>query len=44
MITSANKFLSNSGRSMKRSAIREILKLLQNPDMISFARVVIRVL
>jgi 2-aminoadipate transaminase len=37
MMTSVNKFLSNSGKSMKRSAIREILKLLQNPDMISFA-------
>jgi len=37
MITSVNKFLSVSGKSMKRSAIREILKLLQKPDMISFA-------
>jgi 2-aminoadipate transaminase len=37
MITSVNKFLSASGKSMKRSAIREILKLLQKPDMISFA-------
>ena len=37
MITSADKFLSASGKSMKRSAIREILKHLQNPDMISFA-------
>lgn len=37
MITSADRFLSNSGKSMKRSAIREILKHLQNPDMISFA-------
>ena len=37
MITSSDRFLSNSGRSMKRSAIREILKHLQNPDMISFA-------
>ncbi len=37
MISSINKFLSASGRSMKRSAIREILKLLQKPDMISFA-------
>jgi 2-aminoadipate transaminase len=36
-MTSVNKFLSNSGKSMKRSAIREILKHLQNPDMISFA-------
>ncbi len=37
MIKSVNKFLSASGKSMQRSAIREILKLLQNPDMISFA-------
>lgn len=37
MIKSVKKFLSNSGRSMKRSAIREILKLLQKPGMISFA-------
>ena len=37
MITSVNQFLSNSGKSMKRSAIREILKHLQQPGMISFA-------
>ena len=37
MITSVNQFLSNSGMSMKRSAIREILKHLQQPGMISFA-------
>lgn len=37
MINSVNKFLSASGKNMQRSAIREILKLLQNPDMISFA-------
>jgi 2-aminoadipate transaminase len=37
MITSINQFLSNSGKSMKRSAIREILKYLQKPGMISFA-------
>lgn len=37
MIKSANRFLSHSGKSMKRSAIREILKLLQKPEMISFA-------
>ena len=37
MIKSVNKFLSASGKNMQRSAIREILKLLQNPDMISFA-------
>ncbi len=37
MIKSFRKFLSVSGKSMKRSAIREILKLLQKPEMISFA-------
>jgi 2-aminoadipate transaminase len=37
MITSINQFLSHSGKNMKRSAIREILKHLQKPGMISFA-------
>jgi 2-aminoadipate transaminase len=37
MLKSLKKFLSASGKSMKRSAIREILKNLQNPGMISFA-------
>jgi len=37
MLTSINHFLSNSGKSMKRSAIREILKHLEKPGMISFA-------
>lgn len=37
MIFSEERFLSHSGKNMKRSAIREILKLLQRPDMISFA-------
>lgn len=37
MIKSFRKFLSVSAKSMKRSAIREILKLLQKPGMISFA-------
>jgi 2-aminoadipate transaminase len=37
MIKSVRRFLSNSGKSMKRSAIREILKHLQKPGMISFA-------
>jgi 2-aminoadipate transaminase len=37
MLKSVRKFLSNSGKSMKRSAIREILKFLQKPGMISFA-------
>jgi len=32
-----DKFFSQSSRMMKRSAIREILKLTQKPDMISFA-------
>ncbi len=37
MIKSANRYLSHSGKGMKRSAIREILKVLQKPEMISFA-------
>jgi len=37
MIPEINNKLSVSAKSMKRSAIREILKLLQNPEMISFA-------
>jgi 2-aminoadipate transaminase len=37
MINSFNRFLSNSGKSLKRSAIREMLKLLNKPGMISFA-------
>lgn len=37
MINSIDRFLSKSGKSIKRSAIREILKLLQKPGMISFA-------
>lgn len=37
MIKSFDHFLSLSAKSMKRSAIREILKLLQKPGMISFA-------
>jgi 2-aminoadipate transaminase len=37
MITSINQFLSNSGKCMKRSAIREILKYMEKPGMISFA-------
>lgn len=37
MINSVNRFLSTSGKSLKRSAIREMLKLLQKPGMISFA-------
>jgi 2-aminoadipate transaminase len=37
MINSIDKFLSYSAKNMKRSAIREILKLLSKPGMISFA-------
>jgi 2-aminoadipate transaminase len=37
MIHSIKHFLSRSGQSMKRSAIREILKHLGKPGMISFA-------
>src|SRR5664279_1163389 len=37
MIKSINHLLSDSGKCMKRSAIREILKHLEQPGMISFA-------
>jgi 2-aminoadipate transaminase len=37
MIKSVNHYLSASGKAMKRSVIREILKHLQKPGMISFA-------
>lgn len=37
MINSIGHYLSNSGKSLKRSAIREMLKHLQKPGMISFA-------
>ena len=37
MLPDINKKLSTSAKSMKRSAIREILKLLKNPEIISFA-------
>ena len=37
MLNSIDRFLSGSAKGMKRSAIREILKLLQKPGMISFA-------
>jgi 2-aminoadipate transaminase len=37
MMTSIDHFLSKSGKCMKRSAIREILKNIQKPGMISFA-------
>lgn len=37
MMHSINRFLSISGKSLQRSAIREMLKLLNKPEMISFA-------
>jgi 2-aminoadipate transaminase len=37
MINSIDHFLSRSSKSMKRSPVREILKLLNKPGMISFA-------
>jgi len=37
MITDLNQIFSNSANGMKRSAIREILKLTQRPEVISFA-------
>lgn len=37
MLQLINDKFSNSANAMKRSAIREILKLLKKPDMISFA-------
>lgn len=37
MITDLNEIFSTSAKGMKRSAIREILKLTQRPEIISFA-------
>ncbi|MCU4175057.1 PLP-dependent aminotransferase family protein [Carboxylicivirga sp. N1Y90] len=37
MITNLNASFSNISNNIKRSAIREILKLTQNPEVISFA-------
>lgn len=37
MITNLNERFSNISNNIKRSAIREILKLTQNPEVISFA-------
>lgn len=37
MITNLEEILSVNARGMKRSAIRELLKLTQQPDIISFA-------
>lgn len=36
MISSIDRFLSDSGKRMKPSVIREILKHLNKPGMISF--------
>ncbi len=37
MITDLSQILATNIRSMKRSAIRELLKLIENPNIISFA-------
>jgi len=37
MVTDLNQILATNIRSMKRSAIRELLKLIENPNIISFA-------
>ncbi|SDB84791.1 aminotransferase-like domain-containing protein [Williamwhitmania taraxaci] len=37
MISDLNKIWSDSGKEMKKSAIRELLKLTQRPDILSFA-------
>jgi 2-aminoadipate transaminase len=37
MITNLENILSDSAKSMKRSVIRELLKLIQKPEIISFA-------
>ncbi len=37
MISDLDEIWSRSGKGMKRSAIRELLKLTQNPNIISFA-------
>ena len=37
MITNLEDILSDSAKSMKRSVIRELLKLTQKPEIISFA-------
>ena len=37
MISNLQEIFSNSAKGMKRSAIRELLKLAQNPEIISFA-------
>lgn len=37
MISDLNQILSNSSKRMKRSVIRELLKMTQRPELISFA-------
>jgi len=37
MISDLNKIWSDSGKEMKKSAIRELLKLTQRPEILSFA-------
>lgn len=37
MITNLDNILSETGKGLKRSAIRELLKLTQKPELISFA-------
>ena len=37
MISNLQEIFSNAAKGMKRSAIRELLKLAQNPEIISFA-------
>ena len=40
MISNLQEIFSNAAKGMKRSAIRELLKLAQNPEIISFAAVI----
>ena len=37
MVSDYKEILSDSAKGMKRSAIRELLKLTQKPEIISFA-------
>ena len=41
MVSDYKEILSDSAKGMKRSAIRELLKLTQKPEIISFAGVII---
>ena len=38
MVSDYKEILSDSAKGMKRSAIRELLKLTQKPEIISFRR------